>query len=669
MNSIDKTTVYKSSVLTFLFLLSLPFILVLQAKDALDPSWQIAISLALKNKFIFGKDFIFTYGPLGFLFAKTTIYVSKYVILFFEMVLLTFNSIAIHKILKQSNYSKWGIFLTAAILIMAKSYNTTFLLMPLFLFFIFDNLIYHKNHSLYIALFISILALWVKVNYGIIIIFITYFFLSYHGIKKTYSYLFLFLVFSAHTIILIATAIILKVDLWGYLHSSIYLIDGYNDAMMIPKSINSVSALFALAVFALFIIVVLKNFKHYLSHIPELMCVFFCGLYLFLLLKNGFVRADEHVYEFFKLNVIAFILMYYIAAFSTKKLWLYASIIVLHISISLVFIEHQFAREYMKHKTIGFIGVYYFIDLFTDTSSKNEFSPKETICFVPDKLKSQIGQASVDIIPWDISEIYRTNLNYNPRPIVQSYSAYTKYLDSLNSAKYLSPSAPDFVIYSHMAIDHRYANWDESILRRTLLTNYEVEPNFYSDKSCDFDEEFYLNLYPDVHDAVKKGFYKTGFEHYQMYGQKEQRKPCFENNNFLVFKKRKHPLALKTIATKPIVLQLDQEYFIDSTNLQYMTIDVQYNLYGKLRRLLFQPPILKVEIKYYNDTVETFKAVVPILKTGILANIKINDIDDMKLFNESYGKQNAKIKSIKFVAEYGFSKEIKGIISSCFIQK
>ena len=664
---LDKTTVYKSSTLIFLFLLSLPFILVYTIDEGLDPSWQIGLSLAIKNNFVFGKDFIFTYGPLGFMYAKTTFYISKYIILFFEMLLLSFNIIAIHKILKQSNYSKWAIFLAAVILIMAKSYNTVHLLMPLFLFFIFDNLIYHKKHSLYIALVISILALWVKVNYGIIIIFITYFFLIYHIIKKTYSYLFLFLTFFAHSIILIVTSIILKVDLWGYIYSSFHLIDGYNDSMLIPKSINSTSVIFALVIFEVFIICVLKKFKFYIHNLPELICIVCCSLYMFLLFKNGFVRADEHVYEFFKLSVVAFILMYYISGITTKKLWLYASILVLHISILLVFIEHQFGREYMRHKTIEFTGAYYLKEVFTDTSPKN-LVWKPYIYNITE-FKSSIGQATVDIIPWDVSEINKANLNYNPRPIVQSYSAYTKYLDSVNSAKYLSATAPDYVIYSHMSIDQRYANWDESILRRTLLTNYKVDTRFFTDKKCDFNEVYYLAQYPDVHDAVKQGVYKTGFEHYQMYGQKEQRMPCNENNNFLIFKKRKHPLTLKTISKKDVVLQLGQEYFLDSTNLQYMTINAQYNVYGKLRRMLFQPPLLNVEIKYYDSTVETYRAVLPILKSGILANIKINNVYDMKLFNESYGKKNAKIKSIKFIAEYGFLNEIKCINTTCIIQE
>ena len=33
----------------------------------LDPSWQVGLQLAAVNGFVFGRDVLFTYGPLGFL--------------------------------------------------------------------------------------------------------------------------------------------------------------------------------------------------------------------------------------------------------------------------------------------------------------------------------------------------------------------------------------------------------------------------------------------------------------------------------------------------------------------------------------------------------------------------------------------------------------------------
>lgn len=44
-------------------------------------------------------------------------------------------------------------------------------------------------------------------------------------------------------------------------------------------------------------------------------------------------------------------------------------------------------------------------------------------------------------------------------------------------------------------------------------------------KTIDFDEAFYLRTYPDVKDAVTKGWFTSGYDHYIKHGKAEGRKP------------------------------------------------------------------------------------------------------------------------------------------------
>lgn len=46
-------------------------------------------------------------------------------------------------------------------------------------------------------------------------------------------------------------------------------------------------------------------------------------------------------------------------------------------------------------------------------------------------------------------------------------------------------------------------------------------------KARQFDERFYLRLYPDVKEAVQLGQFVDGFEHFLMHGKEEGRKACF----------------------------------------------------------------------------------------------------------------------------------------------
>lgn len=64
--------------------------------------------------------------------------------------------------------------------------------------------------------------------------------------------------------------------------------------------------------------------------------------------------------------------------------------------------------------------------------------------------------SSADIIPWDITNLLANQLVYKPRPIPQSYSAYTESLQKANKDFFLSsPDRPEFVIIEAKDIDGR----------------------------------------------------------------------------------------------------------------------------------------------------------------------------------------------------------------------
>ena len=51
---------------------------------------------------------------------------------------------------------------------------------------------------------------------------------------------------------------------------------------------------------------------------------------------------------------------------------------------------------------------------------------------IPDSVLEKVQGKTIDIIPWEFSLIPGNQLNWKPRPIIQSYSAYTEKLDELN---------------------------------------------------------------------------------------------------------------------------------------------------------------------------------------------------------------------------------------------
>ncbi|MDR2057286.1 MAG: hypothetical protein LBP83_03200, partial [Dysgonamonadaceae bacterium] len=81
----------------------------------------------------------------------------------------------------------------------------------------------------------------------------------------------------------------------------------------------------------------------------------------------------------------------------------------------------------------------------------------------------------VDVFPYDIALLYAYDLNWSPRPVFQSYSAYTPVLDQINASHFEKDNAPDNILYSYASIDKRYPLFDEPAVFRTLLKNYEVQ--------------------------------------------------------------------------------------------------------------------------------------------------------------------------------------------------
>lgn len=85
------------------------------------------------------------------------------------------------------------------------------------------------------------------------------------------------------------------------------------------------------------------------------------------------------------------------------------------------------------------------------------------------------SQMRADILPWSITDLLSQGLLYQPRPIPQSYSAYRRNLQELNARYFLS--GPDVVIVQVKEIDGRLpAGLDGGALQQ-ILSSYRVSHN------------------------------------------------------------------------------------------------------------------------------------------------------------------------------------------------
>lgn len=75
----------------------------------LDPSWQFSLHMAFENNLIFGKDYIFTYGPLGFLSTRLPFASTKPLLIISDIFLWSVFFYCIYQALRRTDniYQKW----------------------------------------------------------------------------------------------------------------------------------------------------------------------------------------------------------------------------------------------------------------------------------------------------------------------------------------------------------------------------------------------------------------------------------------------------------------------------------------------------------------------------------------------------------------------------------
>jgi hypothetical protein len=80
-----------------------------------------------------------------------------------------------------------------------------------------------------------------------------------------------------------------------------------------------------------------------------------------------------------------------------------------------------------------------------------------------------------DIYPFDQALLIASGFDWEPRPISQSYSAYTSALLRQNREHLTGSRAPEHILFSVSPIDGRLPSLDDSPSWPTLLTSYRFE--------------------------------------------------------------------------------------------------------------------------------------------------------------------------------------------------
>src|SRR3982751_5127812 len=149
----------------------------------LDASWNIALHLALKYHMVFGKDFVFTYGPLGIFHSRYPTSVSMIVYLLFDLYMLITWFLVLRDIFR-NNYN-FGVLAFLFLATTISMYDQDLWYLSFFLFYIFSSLRSPRNR-LYIfqAALLAILCFYYKMSLGVTTVSLFLFMYTYMVIRK-----------------------------------------------------------------------------------------------------------------------------------------------------------------------------------------------------------------------------------------------------------------------------------------------------------------------------------------------------------------------------------------------------------------------------------------------------------------------------------------------------
>lgn len=464
--------------LILIFFFSLNFLIQISFLEGtgLDISWHWGLNkLNTLPQFIFGRDVVFTYGPLGFLLVPK-LYGSNFIWaemfnLFNWLTVITLLILNIFKINKDFYIGKF-IFLLLGIFVL---YPTTqdWILCLIFMFVVLtlwfsdeDNKIETIVLSSLVG-FYSALILFVKFNSGLLAISLALLLavsLYIYKRKSIKSFLISFAVSFLIPFFLIFNLYFKNFhNFLNWIIGSLSVAKGFNESMTVFGPVS-------FTVVAVFIITLYLHLLHRNFKIDRNLFVgtLLMAPFIFFNFKHGFVRQDGHMYCFFlTVPYLIGLLSFYIPQ---KDFKYYLKILILIVICCNLYRWPTHINKSLLTPLNQLIGL---------NASQKEASSLKSILLQSDVLPVNwikiIDNDSIQILPWELYYAEANNLKgWQPSPVLQLYSAYTEYLDNLNASSFIKENAPEYILVEFLSIDNRNMFLDNPATWNNIMNNYSV---------------------------------------------------------------------------------------------------------------------------------------------------------------------------------------------------
>jgi hypothetical protein len=604
-NILKKNFTWKNFFLLIVILLLLPEHIINLQPIGIDASWEIGLNIAFKNGLTFGRDIIFTYGPLGFLSTHNSSEIThgNLWILLFDLVLLGLIVYLINRSTKGNNS------LVVYGLIYIAVYNLTYAqstwrLLIIVLYFIIRGIKEYDIFSQVVITLLLVLQFFIKPSaaiFFIVIFIVSSLYLTICG--KRWAWLFPV----ALVMMIFILSFPLKVDLKGYIVTTFDFSRTYSEAMsrMAVRGLKYTMSMFSALnnIISFLIIALISIIKK--KKTETILMSGIVGLYIFFFFKQGYVRLDSsHLLAFWSIALSMFLIYFQFETDLKNRLTKYLFIWIIIVTIA----SFSFFSKFEEGKYPLPLPVGYLTELFSKSYILDYHKAGVKSYEMPETVFNKIKQGTVDVIPYDICSVYFNGLNYKPRPVIQSYAASSDISNRYNSDFFKRKDSPRYIIFENGSLDNRYPFWDESQTKNTLLSEYIAEDSLFIWKEK-MDTSFLLT-------------------------------------------KREQPLHLTSRQITDTLIEINSKYIIpEKDNLLIMSADIKYNMTGKLKNILYRPSFINIRLFYADGGSGIYRLILPELKHGVIINKKlISTLDSYSLFR-SLGKRNENITGFTIIPE------------------
>jgi hypothetical protein len=242
---------------------------------------------------------------------------------------------------------------------------------------------------------------------------------------------------------------------------------------------------------------------------------------------------------------------------------------------------------------------------------------KSAVASIGARASFPVLRGTTDIYENAQSFLISSENTWSPRPIFQSYSAYTPALAEVNRQHLLGPQAPENIIFKVESFNARFPSLDDGASWPTLLAKY---------------------------------------------------RPTSMENDFLFLQKNANSGATNAAATNPdenapLTLTSAKHAFGEMVKLPvaahpiFVQIDFKQTLMGKLASFFFKPSQIQIKLALNNGQEKQYRLIASMAKSGFVISPLIENTDQFgMLFGKMQSLDGQIVKSMQIVPQNGKMK-------------